>query len=133
MCLGCDRGRWSGCRTAWQSRPPDDTRSALPEGEQVRQLAIDDADAAFDSLLAEATPKDAANFVEALQKALDHLSRHPLTGSLRLAFELDIPELRAWPLNRFPYLVFYVCNDDHVDIWRILHAHRDIPGSIGTE
>lgn len=99
----------------------------------LRQLAIDDADAAFGYLLEEAPPGTAANFVEALQRALKHLSQHPLTGSLRFAFELDIPELRTWSLNRFPYLVFYVCNNDHVDVWRILHAHRDIPTSIGDE
>ena len=97
----------------------------------LRQLAISDADTAFDYLLAEAPPGTAANFIDALQQALDHLSQHPLTGSLRFAFELDIPELRSWSLNRFPYLVFYVCNDGDVDIWRILHAHRDIPASMG--
>ena len=97
----------------------------------LRQLAINDADAAFDYLLEEAPPGTAADFIDSLQQTLDHLSQHPLTGSLRFAFELDIPELRSWSLNRFPYLVFYVCNDDHVDVWRILHAHRDIPASIG--
>lgn len=119
--------------------------------------SINDVDAAFDYLLAEAPSQDqthrdhrgfssdsvcgakadspgtAANFVEALQQALDHLSRHPLTGSLRFAFELDIPELRTWSLNRFPYLIFYVCNNDDVDVWRILHAGRDIPTSLGND
>lgn len=99
----------------------------------LRQLAIDDADAAFDYLLEEAPPGTASNFVDSLQQALDHLSQHPLTGSLRFAFELGIPELRSWPLNRFPYLVFYVGDDDHVDVWRILHAHRDIPASLADE
>jgi len=97
----------------------------------LRQRSIDDADAAFDYLLEEAPPGTAANFIDSLQQALDHLSQHPLTGSLRFAFELNIPELRSWPLTRFPYLVFYVAIDDDVDVWRILHAHRDIPASIG--
>lgn len=97
----------------------------------LRQLALNDADAAFDYLLEEAPPGTAENFIDSLQQALDHLSQHPLTGSLRFAFELDIPELRSWSLNGFPYLVFYVGNDDHVDVWCILHAHRDIPASIG--
>lgn len=97
----------------------------------LRRLAIDDADAAFDHLLEQAPPGTAANFIDSLEHALGHLSQYPLTGSLRFAFELDIPELRSWPLKRFPYLVFYVGNDDHVDVWRILHAHRDIPAFIG--
>ena len=99
----------------------------------LRQLAVSDAEAAFGYLLAEAAPGTADNFVDALQQALDHLSRHPLTGSLRFAFELDIPELRTWSLNRFPYLVFYVCDNDDVDVWRILHAHRDIPASLRND
>ena len=30
-------------------------------------------------------------------------------------------------LARYPYLVFYVERDDHIDIWRILPTRRDIP------
>ncbi len=97
----------------------------------LRQVAINDADAAFEYLLTEAPPGTATNFIDALQQALEHLSQHPLTGSLRFAFELDIPELRTWSLNRFPYLVFYICTGGDVDVWRILDAHRDIPASIG--
>ena len=41
--------------------------------------------------------------------------------------ELEIPGLRSWPLPRYPYLVFYMEHDDHVDVWRVLHAERDIP------
>jgi len=73
------------------------------------------------------------NFVVSLQQALDDLGEHPLTGSLRFAFELDIPQLRIWSLNRFPYLVLYLCNEDSVDVWRILHAHRDIPAPLADD
>ena len=93
----------------------------------LRQLATDDAGAAFDYLLTEASVSTATDFIESLEQAFRHLSRHPLTGSLRFAFELDIPELRCWRLNGFPYLVFYRCDENHVDVWRILHARRDIP------
>ncbi len=96
----------------------------------LRQRAVDDADSAFDHLGAQAPPGTAENFVNSLERALSHLGRHPLTGSLRFAFELDIPDLRAWHLNRFPYLIFYVADDDHVDVWRILHSHLDIPPSL---
>ena len=33
----------------------------------------------------------------------------------------------AWPLRRYPYFVFYVEREDHLDVWRVLHAQRDIP------
>nr|MEA2799523.1 toxin ParE1/3/4 [Phenylobacterium sp.] len=29
--------------------------------------------------------------------------------------------------RRYPYLIFYVERDSHVDVWRLLHAERDIP------
>ena len=35
--------------------------------------------------------------------------------------------LKTWPLKRYPYLVFYVERDHHVDVWRLLRAERDIP------
>jgi toxin ParE1/3/4 len=41
---------------------------------------------------------------------------------------LNLPGLRSWPLTRYPYLVFYVERSDHVDVWRVLHGQRDIPG-----
>lgn len=95
----------------------------------LRQRATRDADHALDHLEGEAPAGTADAFVDELQDALQHLSTHPLTGSLRYAFELDIPDLRTWPLQRFPYLIFYVADRGHVDVWRILHAHRDIPES----
>ncbi|AWI60196.1 plasmid stabilization system protein ParE [Sinorhizobium fredii] len=30
-------------------------------------------------------------------------------------------------LKRYPYLVFYRDQPGHVDVWRVLHAKRDIP------
>ena len=53
--------------------------------------------------------------------------QHPAVGSPRFAFELRLEGLRAWPLRRYPYLVFYVEREDHLDVWRVLHAQRDIP------
>lgn len=30
-------------------------------------------------------------------------------------------------VDGFPYLVFYVEQPGHLDVWRVLHARRDIP------
>jgi toxin ParE1/3/4 len=30
-------------------------------------------------------------------------------------------------LSRYPYLLFYVERQDHIDVWRVLHSQRDIP------
>ena len=62
-----------------------------------------------------------------MESAYAHIARHSATGSARYAHELDVAGLRSWPLGRFPYLVFYVERADHVDVWRVLHAERNIP------
>lgn len=69
----------------------------------------------------------ALDFVDALEAAITDLCDHPLIGTLRFAFELEIPDLRSWSLQRFPYLAFYVPDNDRIDVWRVLHARRDIP------
>jgi toxin ParE1/3/4 len=58
------------------------------------------------------------------------LGRRPHRGSLRFAFALDIPGLRAFPVSRFPYLVFYVERETELDVWRVLHTSRDIPTTL---
>ena len=92
-----------------------------------RVRAISDAEQAIDYYLEQAGEATALAFIDALEDAYAHTSRHPATGSLRYAHELDLPDLRVWPLNRFPYLIFYIDHPDHIDVWRILHGERDIP------
>jgi len=93
----------------------------------LRERARHDAEEAFDHYLQEAGARVALGFADALQRALRHISRHRASGSSRYASELDLPGLRFWPLKRYPFLVFYVERDEHVDVWRILHGERDIP------
>lgn len=92
-----------------------------------REQANRDVDAAIDWYLSKATPEAALGFVTALEKVYGHIGRHPATGSSRYAHELNLPGLRSWPLTNFPYLVFYIDNPDHIDVWRVLHGQRDIP------
>ena len=99
----------------------------------LRALAAADIEAAVDHYREEAGPQTALDFVDALEAAVNHLRYHPNSGSLRFAFELEIPGLRSWSLQRFPYLIFYVPQDDRIDIWRVLHARRDIPAHLTAE
>jgi toxin ParE1/3/4 len=92
-----------------------------------RALANKDVEAAVDYYLKEQAPEAALGFVEALERGYAHIARHPASGALRYAHELDLPELRFWPLSRYPFLVFYREQQDHIDVWRVLHAQRDIP------
>ena len=93
----------------------------------LRAQADRDVEEAIDHYLTEAGSRIALGFVDALQRACDHLAHQPATGSLRYARDLDLPGLRSWPLERYPYLIFYVEHTDRVDVWRLLHAERDIP------
>lgn len=92
-----------------------------------RELANKDIDAAIDFYIGQDAHQAASGFVDALENAFTHIGRHPATGSLRYAHALDLPGLRFWPIPPFPYLIFYVELDDRIDVWRVLHGHRDIP------
>jgi toxin ParE1/3/4 len=92
-----------------------------------RVLANQDVDEAIAHYLSEDAVEAALGFIDELERAYTHISQHPSTGSPRYAHELNLPGLRSWPLTRYPYLVFYMEQSDHVDVWRVLHGHRDIP------
>ena len=92
-----------------------------------RERAVRDAREAVDHDLAEAGEEDALGFIDALERAYQHIARHPAAGSPRDTHELDLPGLRCWPLQRFSHLVFFVEHPDHVDVLRILHSRSDIP------
>lgn len=95
-----------------------------------RTAANHDVDAAVSWYLKEGAEPLALRFVDALERTYRHVRRNPATGSSRYAHALDLPELRTWPVDGFPYLVFYVERDDHIDVWRVLHAERDVPTRI---
>ncbi len=97
---------------------------------QLRKIAAEDVEAATEHHRQEAGDTVAGRFVDAVERAVTHIGRHPHNGSLRFSYELGIPELRAWPITRFPYLVFYVERDNAIEVWRLLHTRRDIPATL---
>lgn len=70
-------------------------------------------------------------FTDALDSATARIARHPGIGSARYADPLKIHALRFWPVQKFPYLIFYIERDTQLDIWRVLHAQRDVPAWMG--
>ena len=92
-----------------------------------RERALRDIDEAVDYYLTEAGERVALGFIDALEQAFQTIGRHPAAASPRYAHELALPGLRSHLLKRYPYLVFYIERDGHVDIWRVLQEHRDIP------
>ncbi len=93
----------------------------------VRRVRAErDIDEAAAHYFAEGGSELELRFIDALEAAIAHVATHPSTGSPRYATELNLPGLRFWPIKRFPYLIFYVEQADHVDVWRVLHGARDI-------
>ena len=93
----------------------------------LRPLAERDIDGAIRHYRSEGGRPLAAKCAEAIESALRNIGAHPATGSPRYAAQLKLAGLRFWPVMRFPYLIFYVEPADHVDVWRVLHAARDLP------
>lgn len=95
-----------------------------------RTLAIRDVEDAIGFYLKENAQQAALAFVDALEDAFLILGQHPAIGTSRYATELEIPGLLSWALPRFPYVIFYVEREDHIDVWRVLHGRRDIPALV---
>lgn len=92
----------------------------------LRARALEDVEQALDYLFSEGAAQAALSFIDALEEAQRQIAAQPGIGSTRHAHELGMPGLRSWALNVPPYLLFYVQRDDHVDVWRVLHQHRDL-------
>ena len=93
----------------------------------LRARADRDIEEAIDFYLGEGAPPAALKFIDALERALGDIERHPAIDSTRYATELDLPGLRCWQIKGYPHLLFYIEREDYVDVWRVLHGSRDIP------
>jgi len=88
--------------------------------------AVDDVLDVVDYYREHAGTPVAENFSLEVAQALERSSQHPNIGSPRLALDLDIDGIKSWALKRFPHQIFYEIQNDHVELWRILHPRRDI-------
>ena len=92
-----------------------------------RTRALRDIEDAVDYYAREAGSHVALGYVDDLESALQLIARHPGSGSLRFGYEIGLPSLRSVQFKRYPYLIFYFEQTDHIDVWRVLHAKTDIP------
>ena len=101
-----------------------------PRPVQFRDLASADLEAAVDYYLIEPGRDSARRFFDAVERTDQRAGKNPQLGMLRFAYRLGVPGLRALPIARNPYLMFYVERDSVVDVWRLLHTSRDIPATL---
>lgn len=92
----------------------------------LRLAAEDDISSATTYYLEESSAEVALRLVRSLESSVETLAEQPEIGSPRFAHELDLPGLRSWPVDDFPYLIFYIEFEDQVQIWRVLHVRRDL-------
>jgi toxin ParE1/3/4 len=91
-----------------------------------RRKALQDVENAVDYYRRETGEHIALEFIQALEDGFRHIAQFPESGSPRYGHELGIQNLRYWPLKKYPHLIFFRNEHDHVDVWRLLHAERDI-------
>ncbi len=75
----------------------------------------------------------ALRLYDVVDHALELLADNPAMGTRRYAHLLPGVLLRMWPLQRFPYIIFYLDVPRTLDVLRFLHAHRDIPAALKEE
>lgn len=98
-----------------------------------RRKADDDIEATIGYYLSEAGAEIATDFVDRLEEALSKVARRPATGSPRYGHQLSIPGMRHLPVQRFPYLIFYLERETHIEVTRVLHNRMDIPSWIDDD
>lgn len=98
-----------------------------------RPQADRDIDAAL-SYYASENPRLARELLREITRASDSIRKMPGMGSPRLSRELNVEGLRTYALSIFPYLLLYFERDDHIDLARVMHSHRDFETlSLGIE
>ena len=94
---------------------------------RVRPSADREMDALADHI-AQASPKSALRFFDAVEKTFSMIAEQPGIGSPRYAHLHLLENLRVWPVLDFEkYLVFYIERPNYIDVLRVLHSSRDIP------
>ena len=97
----------------------------------VSHQALRDIDEAALHDLTEAGEAVALRFADTLAAAFGLIGRQSGIGSPRYAHELQMSELRSWPLKDFPHVLLSMEQPDAIDVWRVQHGSRDIPAQPG--
>ncbi len=89
------------------------------------QLATADARSAIAYYANEVGTDIAQRFLASLAACYAAIAEAPGIGSAPVGYDLGIPGLRARRIPSFPFLAFYMEQDEQIVIWRLLHEKRD--------
>ena len=78
--------------------------------------------------------RTARRFLAEAEATFERLARSPGIGSLYDPEAPGLADLRFFPVSRYrSYLVFYRPTPDGVEIVRVLHGARNLPGLLGGD
>lgn len=98
----------------------------------IRPVASQDIDEIVDYFVLEST-QTAQDFISDLQGCFALLSENAQIGVQREYRAKALAGMRMFPLKKFSsYLVFYMADDQTIDIVRVLHGKRDIERLFNT-
>ena len=98
-------------------------------GLQVRPAATRDVEQSSLFYLLEGGEPLSLRFEEAVCDTYRWLLENPCAGSPRPSLSPRLSGLRMWQVRGFEtHLVFYRATDDGIEVVRVLHGARDVPG-----
>ena len=99
----------------------------------IRPRASKDLDEEF-AYIAENNIDAALRFFDATRESISQLAKMPGIGSPCEVKNQSLAGLRKWAVKAFnKHLIFYLTQDDCIEVVRILHAARDIPTVLDGE
>ena len=97
---------------------------------RITPKADSDIDTCF-AWIRKDNPAAALRLLDAIERSCDLLSGMPGIGSPRYAEISLVHGVRMLPVAGFEnYLLFYIENEDSVDVIRLLHGARDLPEAL---
>jgi toxin ParE1/3/4 len=94
---------------------------------RVEQEAEQDLTSAVAYYRREGGEEVALRFVAHAHDALQLLAREPGIGRIFTSAKSErLKSLRAWPLDEFPYVVFYEADEQELRVYSLVHGKRDI-------
>ncbi len=70
----------------------------------------------------------ALKFFDAIRQSIAQLARMPGMGAAYPLENTRLEGLRRWPVKGFnKHLIFYLTDDEQIQVLRVLHSARDLP------
>ena len=94
---------------------------------RIEQEADEDLASAVEYYRSEGGEALGLRFIEHAQEAFELPAREPGIGHVFSSAKAErLKSLRAWPLDEFPYVLFYEFDTKELRVYSVIHGKRDI-------